>query len=301
MKKILVIIDMINGFVKQGALADPKINQITPNIIKLIKEAKKENVPIINFRDCHSKNDSEFEVFPEHCLKGSYESELIDELKPYQKDFAFDIEKDTTNGFVTYTFGKLVENYDIEEVTVVGCCTDICVKNFVNSYLEYAKKHNKKLIIRVVADACATFDGKTHNANLEHNKALYEMYTNGAKILKTENVRFGETKKNAENTQQLEKALFSAIKKRDKVVAQHYGNELTELLNYPEERVWYTNNVYSYDKKIIELANTIVGSKKFTTLAQVYADSQIDKIFKKVEKQVKNNKQNKNSERVWKN
>ena len=38
MKKLLVIIDMINGFVKEGALADKQINNITPNIIKLIEE-----------------------------------------------------------------------------------------------------------------------------------------------------------------------------------------------------------------------------------------------------------------------
>ena len=40
MKKLLLVIDMVNGFVKEGALADEYINNITPNIIKLIEEFK---------------------------------------------------------------------------------------------------------------------------------------------------------------------------------------------------------------------------------------------------------------------
>ena len=30
MKKLLLVIDMVNGFVKEGALADKEINKITP-------------------------------------------------------------------------------------------------------------------------------------------------------------------------------------------------------------------------------------------------------------------------------
>ena len=41
MKKLLLVIDMVNGFVKEGALADNYINTITPNIINLIKRSDK--------------------------------------------------------------------------------------------------------------------------------------------------------------------------------------------------------------------------------------------------------------------
>ena len=47
MKKLLLVIDMVNGFVKEGALADKAINNITPNIINLIKKYVQEENDII--------------------------------------------------------------------------------------------------------------------------------------------------------------------------------------------------------------------------------------------------------------
>ena len=43
MKKLLLVIDMVNGFVKEGALADKEIDNITPNIINLIKKYIQED------------------------------------------------------------------------------------------------------------------------------------------------------------------------------------------------------------------------------------------------------------------
>ncbi len=179
---ILVIIDMVNGFVNFGALADKKINKITPNIIKLIDKATQKDYPIIAFRDAHSMGDEEFNIFPVHCLKGEPESDLIPELVPYRDNF-YEIEKDTTNGFITPEFKEIVGKFEFDNVYVVGCCTDICVLNFVNSYLAFNKKYNRNTKIKVVEDACATFDGANHDASEMHSKAIREMEDNGAVII----------------------------------------------------------------------------------------------------------------------
>lgn len=188
-KDLLVVIDMINGFVNFGALADHNINKITPKIIDLIKKANLSGAHIIAFRDAHSIDDEEFNTFPVHCLKGSEESKLIPELAVY-KDKMWEIEKDTTNGFVTKDFLELVNKFDFNNVYVVGCCTDICVLNFVNSYLSFNKKYNKTTNIIVIENACATFDSPTHNAKDMHDKAIREMEQNGAKIVRSkENIK----------------------------------------------------------------------------------------------------------------
>ena len=180
MRKCLVIIDMVNGFVKGGPLADIRINKITNNIIDLIHSALTNNVDIIAFRDCHTKNDKEFEIYPEHCLKGSWESELIEELQPYQNYFKI-IDKDTTNGYATKEFQQLISQpYD--KVVVCGCCTDICVKDFVVSYLDDIKRKNLKTNISVIADAVGTFDNVIHYADVENEIALSEMEMMGANI-----------------------------------------------------------------------------------------------------------------------
>lgn len=52
--------------------------------------------------DSHQKSSQEFITYPPHCLKGSEESEIIEELKiigGYQL-----IEKNSTNGFLEPDF-----------------------------------------------------------------------------------------------------------------------------------------------------------------------------------------------------
>lgn len=182
MKRMLVVVDMVNGFVNEGALADKNINKITPNIVDLIEKANRNGYVIVAFRDCHSVDDKEFEVFPPHCIKGSSESELIPELKEYE-DIMIDIEKNTTNGFITEEFMDIAKNIEFDEVLVTGCCTDICVNGFVNSYLEFNKANGRKTKIRVDASSCYTFNGEGHDAELMHKQALKQMEDAGAIIV----------------------------------------------------------------------------------------------------------------------
>mgnify|MGYP003293157435 CR=1 FL=1 len=181
MKNLVVVIDMVNGFVHTGPLSDKNINKVTPNIKKLLNKAVETNTPIVAFRDCHSVNDEEFNTYPVHCLKGSVESEIIPELNEYKKYF-IDIEKNTTNGFNTGKFLNIAFKNNFDKVYVCGCCTDICVKDFVLSYLNFLNKTKRNTQIIVLEDACYTFDGQNHNANKCHNEALKEMENAGATI-----------------------------------------------------------------------------------------------------------------------
>lgn len=190
MRKLLVIIDMVNGFLKEGPAADRKINDILPNVIKLIERAKKENAVIVAFRDCHSKNEPDYMKTPERMSKWEYESQLVDELKEYEKDFDYIIKKEMVDGFSTDAFKKVAEKEVFDSVVVTGCCTDICVKCFVEEYINYAKENKLPTTFEVVCDACATFDKDFHPAKQHHTKALYDMMDIGAKIVKTENVKF---------------------------------------------------------------------------------------------------------------
>ena len=184
MKKLLVIIDMVNGFINEGSLADKKINKITPKIVELTKSAIKNNIPIITFKDTHIQNDEEFKVFPPHCIKGTLESELIPELKLFEKDF-ISIEKNTTNGFITKAFQKLINNLVFEEVIIVGCCTDFCVEQFATNFQKFNEEYNRKTKLVVVEDAVYTFDAPNHNARDCHNDAIDRMAKAGITILNT--------------------------------------------------------------------------------------------------------------------
>ncbi len=174
MKKLLVVIDMVNGFVNFGNLADKNINRIVPNIIKLIKIAKENNLKIIAFKDSHAPDDEEFKMFPVHCVKGTDECNLVPELLPFEK-YMTSIEKPTTNGFVTPEFLNIIGNQNFDEISVCGCCTDICVFNFLESLNAYLLSGNKKTKVVVFEDAIDTFNAQNHNAD-EINKNYINIF-----------------------------------------------------------------------------------------------------------------------------
>ena len=73
-KEALLIIDMLNDFVFEGApLEVPETRKIIPVIKKEIKEAKTKGIPVIYICDAHDKNDKEFSKFgwPAHAVKGT--------------------------------------------------------------------------------------------------------------------------------------------------------------------------------------------------------------------------------------
>ena len=183
MKKLLIIIDMINGFVKEGALADKQINNITPNIIKLIEESIENKTDIISIQEGHSENSKEFESFPSHCVLGTEEAELIDELVPY-KDKMKLIRKNSTCGFVTKEFIQYMKENeeDLEEIILTGCCTDLCVMNFALPLKNYINEHNLDIKVTIYKNAVETYNSPEHNRE-EYNEIAFKiMNLNGITI-----------------------------------------------------------------------------------------------------------------------
>lgn len=160
-KGILIIVDMVNGFVKEGALADSKIGQIVPRQIELIKEAKIKGNLIVFIKDTHEEDSVEHKRFGGalHCVEGTGEEELIDELKEFAVcDDTYSIKKNSTSFMETPAFRNLVMKANhIKEVDVVGCCTDICVFNGTMGLANYFDQWNRDVEIRVHKDAIATY------------------------------------------------------------------------------------------------------------------------------------------------
>ncbi len=187
MKDLLVVVDMVNGFVKGGALADPNINKITPAIIAKIEKAKKEGATIIAFRDCHEENDEEFKSYPPHCIKGTWESELIDELKPYEKDMII-IDKNTTNGFNTKKMREILDNNNIKNIDITGCCTDICVYDLATSLMRHNALKRISMNISVSENCVDTFTLPGHDANEVNQKTLKELEELGVNVFRNSEV-----------------------------------------------------------------------------------------------------------------
>lgn len=161
-KKALIIVDMVNGFVREGILHDDKISNIIPRQIELIKENKMEGALIIFIKDTHNENSVEFERFggTKHCIEKTSESELVNELKKFEYDNdTISIEKNSTSFMEAEKFRKMIDKaINIKEVDIVGCCTDICVVNGSIGLSNHFNEQNRDVKIKVHKDAIATYD-----------------------------------------------------------------------------------------------------------------------------------------------
>ena len=177
-KGMFIVVDMVNGFVTEGVLHDEKIGEIIPRQIELIKEAKHNGKLIVFVKDTHDVNSTEFARFGgeagAHCIKGTREQDLVDELKVFEDDMdTIVIEKNSTSYMEAPEFRELLEyQKELEEVDVVGCCTDICVINGTIPMSNYFDQWNRKVNIRVHEDAIATYAEDKRNEYVEASKLL---------------------------------------------------------------------------------------------------------------------------------
>ena len=160
-RKCLIVVDMVNGFVREGVLHDEKIARVIPRQIELIKEYQKEDELIIIVKDTHDKNSTEFKRFGNttHCLKETSESELIDELKTFENSKnVITVEKNSTSFMEAPKFRKIMEDAtNIKRFDIVGCCTDICDFNGTMGLANYCDEWNRDVDIYVHKDAVATY------------------------------------------------------------------------------------------------------------------------------------------------
>ncbi len=158
---MLIVVDMVNGFVKEGALADVKIGDVVPRQIELIKEAHDRGDLVVFIKDTHTKDSLEHKRFGGafHCIKGSGEEEVIDELKEYEKlDNTVSVVKNSTSFMEAPKFREIMEEaVNIKDIDVVGCCTDICVVNGTMGLANYLDEWNRDVNVQVHTDAIATF------------------------------------------------------------------------------------------------------------------------------------------------
>lgn len=182
LEKLLVVVDMVNGFVKEGIMSDKFINHITPRIEELIKEMEKNNEGVAFIKDTHNEDSLEFKKFPIHCLKGTSESELIDELKEYEK-YGISYEKNSTSTMYAPGFiNDLEKMKKLKEVIITGCCTDICVLNLAIPLTNYFDQMNRNVDICVIEDGVETYDAPTHNRDEYNQMSLKLMKQAGIKV-----------------------------------------------------------------------------------------------------------------------
>ena len=151
-------------------------------MVQLLEEAKENGFHLVAFADSHPVDSPEFKQFPVHCVTGTTESEVVDEIKEVGGYHL--IPKNSTNGFLEEGFQTwLKEHPEIQTFIVIGDCTDICIQQFAVTLKKHFQKDNLEISIIVPVAHVETYELEEHNADLMNIMALYMMQTAGIEIV----------------------------------------------------------------------------------------------------------------------
>lgn len=155
--KYLLVIDMQNDFV-DGVLGTKEAQAIVPYVREKIKQRRKEGYRVIFTRDTHFDNYSDTQEgkklpFP-HCIHKTNGWQIVDGLTQANDEI---IDKFS---FGYYDWPRELKN--IDEIELIGLCTDICV---VSNAL-VLKTNFPEVPIKVDPKACAGVTVDSHDAAL---------------------------------------------------------------------------------------------------------------------------------------
>lgn len=154
--KVLCVIDMQNDFI-DGALGTKEAEDIVENVKAKIELYRKNGDTVIFTRDTHSEdymNTQEGKNLPvPHCIKGSKGWEVSEKL-----DTASDkiIDKPTFGSFELAEYISTLA--DVEEIELIGLCTDICV---ISNAMIF-KARFTETPIKVDSSCCAGVTPESH-------------------------------------------------------------------------------------------------------------------------------------------
>lgn len=170
-KKVLVVVDVQNDFVKGGALGYGYPKESNTNaVIGYATDAVLNGDYVVATRDTHHGNYPETlegQKLPvQHCIHQTKGWELIFGLNALARDgkmMVFDKPTFGTPLIAQYVKGLIDGGEDISEIELIGYCTSICVA--ANAVILRAHFPNKKIVVR--QELCGDIDEESHNAALK--------------------------------------------------------------------------------------------------------------------------------------
>ena len=123
----LVVLDMQNDFVQRGgSLLVPDAEATIPAIRRLLELARLNRMRVVYGQDTHHRGDPEWEMWPEHCLGGSWGWEIIAELAPGVDDTV--LRKVRYDAFFGTSLDYLLRLWGVNTLIICGTVANIGVQ-----------------------------------------------------------------------------------------------------------------------------------------------------------------------------
>lgn len=167
MSRAVIVVDMQKGFMApDGTLyCGDEARRIIEPVRERVERERDAGATVFFTQDTHEPDDAEFQMFPPHCVDGSGEEEIIDELADLAAD-AQRVKKRRYSAFFETDLAEQLVRLQPDEVVVMGDCTDICVLHTV------AGLRNRDYKVEVPADCVASFDTEQHEWALGHMEKI---------------------------------------------------------------------------------------------------------------------------------
>lgn len=193
----IISVDVIKGFCNAGPLSSPRVAGIVEPIVDLMKRAWEKKVRhIILSQDTHEPDAVEFDSWPPHCIRGTEESETVDEIQqlPFF-DQMIVLEKNSIATGLNNDLQQWVLNHsEVEHYIVVGDCSDLCTVQLAMFLRLDANERQIKRNVILSENCVQTYDMSVetamkfgafpHPGDLIHSFFLNHMALNGIKVVK---------------------------------------------------------------------------------------------------------------------
>lgn len=168
--KVLVTVDMQKDFI-DGALGTPEAQAILPAVAEKLENAAPDDVVYFTM-DTHNEDymdTQEGRNLPvPHCIRGTEGWQLDGKLKEYADRYSNNIiEKPCFGSYeLVNNIVMLSQMMDIDEIELIGLCTDICVIS--NAMM--LKSALPEITVSVDSSCCAGVTPESHTNALEAMK-----------------------------------------------------------------------------------------------------------------------------------
>jgi nicotinamidase-related amidase len=175
----VIVIDLLKGFFKQNpTLPDPlNAKQLFGTVRRVIDNARERGVNIVfikdNFLPEEVPIDKHFKIYGPHCIIGTPDAEVVDELAPRPGDFQ--IRKKHYSAFNSTRLDAVLRELDVKRLYFTGAWTEACVQHTVIDafYLNYE--------INILADGVSSPHRDAHEYALNYMRQYHR-----AKIISSE-------------------------------------------------------------------------------------------------------------------
>lgn len=194
----LVVIDMQNGFVSEGGsydtlgMAISHYQNVVLNISRLIELCRDADIPIFYTQAVREKSGIDLltrthRILPKAreerikmshiCIRGTWDAEIIDEIKPTLADHI--VVKRRDSAFQDTEFGVWLKSLGVDALVFCGIDTSICVEASLR------EAFNKGYDVILISDATASGSPKHFESTLEIVREYYGLVMDIARFSKS--------------------------------------------------------------------------------------------------------------------